>query len=60
MMKLNQFIEMLKGLVKDGEDPEVVFESYEWTDDLEEMEYQPRDFEMVGRQEDKIVITISR
>lgn len=60
MMKLSQFIEMLKAFAKEGEDPEVIFESYEWTDNLEELDYQPRDFETVGRQGDKIVVTLSR
>jgi hypothetical protein len=51
---------MLQGKVKPGEDPEVLFESYEWDDDLEDQDYQPRDFEKVSRRKGQIVVTVSR
>lgn len=57
MMKLSQFIMGLKSLAEDGADPEVTFESYERVGDLEEMDYQPRDLEMISRQGDKIIVT---
>ena len=57
MMKLSQFIMILKSLAEDGKDPEVTFESYERVDNLEKLDYQPRVFEMVSRQGDQIIIT---
>lgn len=59
-MRISEFIEMLQKKAKPGEDPEVVFESFEWTDDLEDQEYQPRDFEGVKRRKGKVVVSLSR
>lgn len=59
-MKLSEFIEMLNKNTRNGDDPDVYFESYEWTDDLEELQYLDRNFEEIYRKNGKIVIRISR
>ena len=59
-MKLSEFIEMLNKNTRNGDDPDIYFESYEWTDDLEELQYLHRNFEEIYRKNGKIVIHISR
>ena len=59
-MKLSEFIKLLNSMTRNGDDPEIQFESYEWTDDLEYCEYLPRKFEVVRRRKGKIIVTTSR
>lgn len=58
-MKLSEFVKILNSKCLD-DDPEILFESYEWDDDLEGLSYHPRDFEGVSRCEDQIIIKTSR
>lgn len=58
-MKASELIKMLEEANKDG-DREVEFFSYEWTDDLEYLEYQERTFERVRKHRGKVRIEISR
>lgn len=58
-MKVSEFIKLLQD--KCGEDdPIIEFYSYEWTDDLESLEYQERYFEAVSKNNGVIRIEISR
>ena len=57
-MKLSEFVKILNSKCLD-DDPEILFESYEWDDDLEHLDYHPRDFEGVSRCEDQIIIKTS-
>lgn len=59
-MRYSEFLKVLQGKVKPGEDPEIVFESYEWDDDLEDQDYQSRDLEKVSRRKGVVVVTVSR
>ena len=59
-MKLSELIGFLEKKRRNGDDPEIKFESYEWTDDLEEVEYLPRHFDGVSRKNGAIVIRTSR
>lgn len=60
-MKLSQYIKQLQEAAKKvGGDPEIKFESYEWTEDLENMQFQPRDFEGVSIQDGAIVVQTSK
>ena len=58
-MRASELIKLLQSKCKD-DDPIIEFRSYEWTDDLEELKYLPRDFESVQRIKDTIRIIISR
>lgn len=55
----SDLIRQLQKLTRDG-DRIVDFYSYEWTDNLEDLEYQPRGLEAVKRENGKIRIYISR
>ena len=58
-MRTSELIKLLQSKCQD-DDPIIEFYSYEWTDDLEELDYMPRDFESVSREDGAIIITISR
>lgn len=58
-MKLSEFVKLLNSQCLD-DDPEILFESYEWDDDLENLSYHTRDFDGVSRREDQIIIKTSR
>ncbi len=58
-MKASELIKMIQEKMG-NEDPEIEFQSYEWTDDLEYVEYLPRYFDDVERKNKKIIIKISR
>ena len=57
-MMVSELIAKLQNAIKDG-DREVEFHSYEWTEDLEYMAYQKRNFEEVQRKNGKVRIMIS-
>lgn len=59
-MKCSELIELLGKKCRCGDDPEIKFESYEWTDNLEETRYLARSFDGVRRRNGTIVIQISR
>ncbi len=58
-MRASELIKLLQSKCKD-DDPIIEFRSYEWTDDLEELKYLPRNFESIHRVKDSIRITISK
>lgn len=58
-MKASELIKMIQEKMG-NEDPEIEFQSYEWRDDLEYEEYLPREFETVERENQNIIIQISR
>lgn len=55
----SELIKMLQDRCKDGDLP-VEFYSYEWTDDLEDEEYQHRWFEKVRKNNNVIKIYLKR
>lgn len=56
-MKASELIAKLQEMTKDG-DREVEFFSWEWTEDLEEKEYQQRFFEKAKEENGKIRILL--
>lgn len=58
-MKLSEFVKILNSKCLD-DDPEILFESYEWDDDLENLSYHTRDFDGVSRRKGQIIIKTSR
>ena len=58
-IKASELIKILQDKCKDGDLP-VEFYSYEWTDDLEELEYQYRDLTEVKKHNDVIKIYLDR
>lgn len=58
-MKLSEFVKLLNSKCRD-DDPEILFESYEWDDDLENLSYHTRDFDGVSRRKGQIIIKTSR
>lgn len=58
-MRASELIQLIQSKCR-GDDPIIEFQSYEWTDDLEELDYMPRDFESVSREDGTIIITTSR
>lgn len=58
-MKVSELIKLLESKCK-GDDPEVEFYSYEWADNLEELEYLKRYFFEVKRKNGIIKIFIDR
>ena len=59
-MKLSELIELLEKKRRNGDDPEIKFESYEWTDNLEEVRYLPRYFDGIRRRKGVIIVQTSR
>lgn len=59
-MRLSELIRLLEKKRRNGDDPEIKFESYEWTDDLEEVRYLSRYFDGIRRRNGVIVIQTSR
>ena len=55
----SELIKMLQDKCKDGDLP-VEFYSYEWTDDLEELNWQHRDFVSVKKHKGIIKIYVER
>ena len=58
-MKARELIKMIQEKMG-NEDPEIEFQSYEWTDDLEDTEYFPRSFDGIEKEKKAIIIKTSR
>lgn len=58
-MKVSEFIALINEK-SHGQDLEISFESYEWTDDLEECEYLPRDFDGIQCRKGGLIVQTSR
>ena len=58
-MKVNELIKMIQKECG-GENLDVRFESYEWTDDLEGQAYLERDFDGIVKKNGALVIRTSR